>query len=293
MRMLVTGGTGFLGGAMARAAVAGGHEVAVLTRVAGAMLEPRVHRVVGGLASPPWAEIRAFGPEVVVHAAWITTPGAYLESAENDDWLRWSLGFAGGLAGAGVRRLVALGTCIEYAVTGAPAREDVTPLAPMSRYARAKVALHEGLRGCLGGMGVGLAWARIFYPYGPGEHPARLASSLIGRIRAGEPLRLRTPASTKDYIHRDDVGAALLRLACSGEEGAFNVGTGMGVTVEELARTLAGLAGRPELVVEEPGVVVDPLDHVVADAGRIKGLGWTPKVSLVDGLRGLLESRRE
>jgi nucleoside-diphosphate-sugar epimerase len=252
-----------------------------------------VHRIVGELAWPPWAEIRTFGPEVVVHAAWITTPGAYLESVENDEWLRWSLAFAAGLAGAGLRRWVALGTCIEYAVTGAPAMEDATPLVPTSRYARTKVALHEGLRAILGGTGVGLAWARIFYPYGPGEHPARLASWLAGRIRAGEPFGLRTPASTKDYIHKDDVGSALLTLACAGEEGAFNVGTGMGVTVEELARTLAGLAGRPELVVVEPGVVVDPLDHVVADVGRLRGLGWRPQVSLVDGLRGLLESRRE
>ena len=293
MRLMVTGGTGFLGGAMVRQAVAAGHDVAVLTRSDDAALPGRAARIRGSLANPPWDEIARFGPEVVVHAAWVTTPGSYMESPENEDWLRWSVGFASGLSRVGARRLLALGTCIEYAITGGLLKEDETPVSPQSAYARAKVELHRRLLQDLQGSGVGLAWARIFYPYGPHEHPARLASSLIARIRAGEVLGLRTPRSTKDYIHEDDVGSALMTLAESGAEGTFNVGTGVGVTVEELARTLAGLAGRPDLVAVDAGARPDPLDYVVADASRIRGMGWTPRVSLVDGLRRLLESRPE
>lgn len=290
-RVLVTGGTGFLGGALVRRAVDAGWDVAVLSRAPHPDAAARVRCLPGTLADPPWHAMEAFRPDVVVHAAWVTTPGVYLESPENADWLRWSEAFARRLPALGVRRLVALGTCIEYAVTGTPLDEDSTPLGPVSAYARAKVELHRRLREGLGGSGVSLAWARIFYPYGPGEHPARLASALISRFRAGEVLRLRTPRSTKDYIHVDDTGEALMALARSSAEGSFNVGTGVGVTVEAFARTLAGLAGRPELVQAEDVGVVDPLDHVVADATRLRALGWSPQVNLVDGLRAMLETR--
>ena len=292
-RILVTGGTGFLGGALVRRALKAGLDVAVLSRKPMPSMGPRIRWLAGSMAEVPWAEVERFGPAVVVHAAWLTTPGAYMESPENADWLRWSLGFVSRLPGLGVRRLVALGTCIEYAITGKPLREDSTPLSPASAYARAKAELHRGLAGELSGTGVGVAWARIFYPYGPGEHPARLASALVSKIRAGEVLRLRTPRSTKDYIHVEDVGAALMALVGSRAEGAFNVGTGVGVTIEDFARALAGLAGRPELVETEGAAVGDPLDHVVADASRLRSLGWEPQVALVDGLRGMLESGRK
>ena len=291
MRLLVTGGSGFLGGALVRRAVAAGHAVAVLTRRVQADSGNGVTTVIGSLEAPPWDEIAAFEPDTVVHAAWIATPGVYLDSPENADWQRWSEAFAVGLPGVGVRHLTVLGTCIEYAVTGQPLNESTTPLDPRSPYARAKVGLNQALERALAGSGMTLGWARIFYPYGPGEHPARLASSLLARIRSGQPLVLRTPHSTKDYIHEDDVGSALLTLAQDRFEGPVNVGTGEGVTIEAFARLLARLAGRPDLVTLPADPVRDPLDHVVADAGRLRSMGWKPRVALVDGLRRFVESR--
>lgn len=289
MRILVTGGSGFLGGAFVRHALAAGHDVAILSRQPGA---GSVQRLLGDLESPPWDALADFQPEAVVHAAWIATPGVYLESPANADWLRWSRTFARRLPGLGVRHLTVLGTCIEYAITGQPLHETLTPLAPASPYAKAKAELHATLESDLADSGTRLAWARIFYPYGPNEHPARLASSLLSRVFSGQEISLKTPNSTKDYIHEDDVGSALLAVVNSGFHGPINIGAGEGVTVAELARTLARFAGRPELVVVPADAPRDPLDFVVADATRLLSLGWRPKVALVDGLRRLVEARR-
>ncbi|MEI9864251.1 MAG: NAD-dependent epimerase/dehydratase family protein [Limisphaerales bacterium] len=49
-------------------------------------------------------------------------------------------------------------------------------------------------------------WGRVFYPYGVGEHPARLCSSLIQKLQRGEKLVLKTPHSRKDYIYIEDLG---------------------------------------------------------------------------------------
>lgn len=292
MRVLVTGGTGFLGSALVRALLARGDVPAVLSRTAAQHTPAGATPLTGSLAAPPWDAISAFQPEAVVHAAWIATPGVYLESPENEAWRRWSRDFASRLPSLGVRHLTVLGTCIEYAVTGRPMSESDTPLAPLSPYARAKAALHQDLASDLEGSATRLAWARIFYPYGPGEHPARLASSLLARIARGEPITLKTPHSTKDYIHEDDIARALLAILDHRHAGPINVGTGEGVTVEHLARTLATLAGRPDLVQVPTGIPADPLDFVVADSRRLRSLGWTPQVALVNGLRALVDARR-
>jgi len=292
MRLLVTGGSGFLGGALVHQARARGHAVAILARNVETPTTPGVTPLPGSLAEPPWDRIAAFEPDTVVHAAWIATPGVYLDSPENADWMRWSRSFAGRLPALGVRHLTVLGTCIEYGMTGQRLHETHSPIAPVSPYARAKAELHSALAADLAGTGMGLAWARIFYPYGPGEHPARLASSLLTRVLAGESITLRTPRSTKDYLHRDDVGRALLAVAETQWNGPINIGTGEGVTIESLARTLAGLVGHPERVIVPPDAPRDPLDFVVADAGRLHSLGGRPEVGLVDGLRRLVEGRR-
>ncbi len=190
----------------------------------------------------------------------------------------------------GVRRSVAVGTCIEYQVTGRPSREDETPISPSSTYARCKHALHDRLREASATNGVPLAWARVFYPYGEGEHPARLASSLVAKFRAGEAVTLKTPGSVKDYIHADDVASALLAVSARGSDGTVNIGTGEGVAVGSVARQIAELVGRPDLLRMPERPVADPLDHVVADAGRLRSLGWRPQVTLVSGLRRLVDA---
>jgi dTDP-6-deoxy-L-talose 4-dehydrogenase (NAD+) len=148
------------------------------------------------------------------------------------------------------------------------------------------------LRTALADTGVALAWARIFYPYGEGEHPARLVSSLINRFRRGESVTLNSPASVKDYIHVQDVAEALLRVVECGFAGPVNIGTGEGVTVGSIGQRLAELMSRPDLLRIPAQPVIDPLGFVVADTTRMRSLGWQPQVPLAVGLRRLVEARR-
>ncbi len=290
MRILVTGGTGFLGSAFVRSAQAAGHTIAVLSR----QLVPMANgilRLNGSVAEPPWMEIERFAPEACLHAAWIATPGVYLDSPENQNWVAWSDALLVRLAQMGVNHLTVLGTCIEYGITGRPLAETATALNPVSPYARAKCELHRRLQSGVLPTSTSLAWARIFYPYGEGEHPARLASSLVAKLRRGEPVALKTPRSTKDYIHADDVASALLAVVGQRFAGAINVGTGEGVTVEAIAREIGQLVGRPDLITVPENPPNDPLDFVVADATRLRSLGWRPQVRLAVGLRRLVEAR--
>jgi nucleoside-diphosphate-sugar epimerase len=290
MRLLVTGATGFLGGALVRRALAAGHDVAALVRSVPApapVAKLTVFR--GTLAAPPWDDLARFRADSCVHTAWITTAGVYPESPDNDRYRDESLVFLTGLLERGVGHAVVLGTSAEYQPSTAPLHEDASVLEPATRYTRAKRALHLALleRPVAAGR---LAWARIFQPYGAGEPAERLCSAVVRRLAAGERMTLDTPHAVRDWIHVDDVAAALLCLAESRTAAVVNVGTGTGRTVGSVALILAGLLGRRHLLTEaSPGPLRPGL---VADATRLRGLGWRPRVELEAGLAALVEQLR-
>jgi nucleoside-diphosphate-sugar epimerase len=301
-RILITGSTGFIGSAVLRQALAAGHEVGVLLRPGHAAprtdspastspASPAVTALTGSMAQPPWEDLRRFSPDTLIHCAWIATPGVYLESPENELHAQWSEALALGLVEQGLRQLVVLGTCIEYRMGSARLHETETPLEPTTPYARAKDQLRRRLVEQLADHpGVRMAWGRVFYPYGEGEHPARLCSSLISSLRRGDEVVLKTPESTKDYIHISDLAGAILRVAEAQMDGPVNLGTGSGVTVREIAERLATLLERTDRVRVASPAAPDPLGFIVADAGRLRKLGWEPKVTLESGLRRLIDT---
>ena len=295
MKILVTGATGFIGSAFCRLALSHGHEIAGLilpTEIPPAHVpaSERMTWLKGTLAELPWREIENFQPEACVHFAWIATPGVYLESPENENYLRWSLDLVHRLRDLGTNHIVGVGTCIEYRITDAPLSEGRTPVDPTTLYSRCKNALRETLEAQARKDGWHFCWGRVFYPYGVGEHPARLCSALIQKFRRGEKLLLKTPNSTKDYIYIEDLAAAILLTVETKFTGTINWGTGTGISVRQIADTAAGMLGRPELVEEISQAEPDPLGFVVADARRLHQLGWSPKTSLFDGLTRLIQA---
>lgn len=286
MKLLITGATGFIGRACVRAALARGHVVAALAHRAPAQSHAGpIVRIEGGLADPDWRAIESFAPESCLHTAWVTAPGEYLSSPLNGTFQKWSLAFLRGLVARGLGHAIILGTCLEYAPQRAPMREDVSPLGPASPYAQGKDALRRELEL----LGFAMGWARLFFPYGPGEDPRRLATSIIGRISRNEEVALKTPDSVRDYIFVEDVAEALLVTLEERVRGAINIGTGVGVTVREIAQTVAEIIGVPVLIAA-PETVPDPYDFLVADSTRLRALGWRPRTSLAEGLRSLVRS---
>jgi len=295
MRILVTGATGFLGRAFVRQALDAGHDVCALVRPARALSDPvspaRLTVCRGTLAAPPWEDLARFEAHSCVHTAWITAPGIYPESAENDRYRAESLAFLGGLFERGLDHAVAVGTSAEYRPSRVPLDEARSPLDPRTRYARAKHELHLALAERAAGAGTRLAWARIFQPYGVGEPPERVCSAVIRRLAAGERMTLDTPNAVRDWIHVDDAAAALLCLAESRAGAVVNIGSGVGRTVGSVALAIAGLLGRAELMVTRP-TEPDPLGPLVADPTRLRGFGWRPRVELEVGLASLIEHLR-
>src|SRR5947209_1188044 len=135
MKILLTGPTGFVGLTFARLALSRGHQVAGLVIPSEAIptslpANENLRWLRGTLDEAPWEEISAFAPEVCVHTAWITTPGIYLESPENERFRDASLQFLRKVRKLGTKHIVSLGTCVEYQITNEPLSEEKTPIAP-------------------------------------------------------------------------------------------------------------------------------------------------------------------
>lgn len=248
--VLLTGATGFVGRQAHRALVASGHSVRAVLR---AGTRDRLAAEAESVETPDlfaedagfWAEA-CHGADTVLHAAWIATPGRYLEAPENLDCLRGSLALARGAAAAGVRHVIGVGTCLEYAPS---ARLTVdAPLAPTTLYAACKSAAWETLGAYFARTGTSFSWARLFHLHGEDEHPDRLVPYIRRQLARGEPAKLTDGAQLRDFLDVAEAGAMLAEIVATGQPGAINICSGRAVTVRQLAERVADAMGRRDLL---------------------------------------------
>lgn len=178
MKVLITGASGFVGLPLTRLAASRCEVVALVSPRANTVhldeIAPKVTLVRGDLTDDGTIEtLVQTKPEVCIHAAWYTNASDYLDSPRNVDSLSATLRVALRLGAAGCQRFVGVGTCLEYDTSGAVPLTESSPLEPGRLYSACKVGAWHALRqvGRLTNMAV--AWARLFYLYGPREDSRR------------------------------------------------------------------------------------------------------------------------
>jgi nucleoside-diphosphate-sugar epimerase len=243
------------------------------------------------LEGAPLELLKKLKPTHLLHLAWIAEPGVFWESPLNQRWQQASVALFEAFYAAGGQRIVAAGSCAEYAPATTPYAEDATPIAPDTAYGRAKAATGDALQATAGTRG--WAWMRLFFPYGPGEHPARFIPAAINAELRGEKLDCTSGTQVRDFIHVRDVAEACAFLLAEPANGAFNVGSGEGHTLREVGALLAAETGAEGLL-RWNARAAPPNDRpcVVADLAKMCRLGWKPRLSLAEGLRLTLTARK-
>jgi UDP-glucuronate decarboxylase len=131
-----------------------------------------------------------------------------------------------------------------------------------------------------------VVWARLFHPYGPGEHARRLVPSVACHLLRGEEAPTTPGLQTRDFLYVEDVASAISVLVHSDVVGPVNVASGEPVTVETVVRQLGALTGHPELI-RLGAVPYGRTDPMVIYADNQKLIGattWKPRWSLSEGL---------
>lgn len=284
-RVLVTGGTGFIGRHAAARLVELGYEVHIATRAPAAIAGAVCHRA--DLLDPEAAAalMEAVHPTHLLHAAWNVEPGKYTNSAENLAWVEASLRLLKAFGEAGGRRCVTAGTCAEYEWGHDICRENETPCQPASLYGASKHALQIVQSEYARAASISSAWGRIFHLYGPGEHEQRLVSSLALALLRGEPAACTEGLQVRDFLHVSDVGGALAAILDSDIEGPVNIGSGEPVPLRKIIDLLGRITERPDLL-RTGAIPTRPNDppRLFPDTARLRSIGFRPRFTLEDGL---------
>jgi nucleoside-diphosphate-sugar epimerase len=287
-KVLVTGATGFVGHHCLLPLLANGYEIhAVSSQPAPPSLDDiRWHRIDLLDSEQMTDAVAHIRPTHLLHFAWITTPGKYWIAPENLSWVQASLGLLQTFTRCGGQRVVMAGTCAEYDWRYGYCSEQVTPLAPTTVYGVCKHALQSMLMAFAAQTGLSAAWGRIFFAYGPREHPTRLVPSVIGALLEGEAARCSHGRQIRDFLYIEDVAEAFATLLASDVIGPVNIASGKPVALKDVINLIATLFKRPDLIQLNalPPAAGDP-PVLVGDISRLsREVGWGPKYDWEHGL---------
>ncbi len=295
MRVLITGATGFIGWQCLPLLIQNGCEVHAVSidSPERAVDDCGVHWHQLDLLDPVQVAslMSRVQPTHLLHFSWYAVPGKFWSSSENLRWVQASLSLMQNFSANGGKRIVMAGTCAEYDWNYGYCSEYITPLAPTTVYGASKHAVQVILRTYAEQVGLSVAWGRIFFLYGPREHPIRLVASVIQSLLKNETARCSHGNQVRDFLHVQDVGAAFVALLLSNVVGTVNIASGQPVSLKDVILGIADQLNARDLV--QLGVIpTSPTDPqlLVANTRRLnEEVGWHPTYDLDTGLTHTIE----
>ena len=290
-RVLLTGASGFIGRQAILPLVERGFDVHCIYRTTKPDTIPDENHVT-------WHQVNLFNrddiknlfdtvsPTDLLHLAWEVTPGSYLESINNFDWLVSSLHLLNGFAESGGTRALCAGTCFEYDLRYGYCNENLTPTVPSTYYGSCKHHLQSIGEKYADKKCFDFAWGRIFYPYGPYEYPTRLVPSVIHSLLRDDPAQCTHGNQIRDFLYVADIADAFVTILNSEVTGIINIGSGTPVSIKQLVMQIAQLLGKESDI--QFGALSSRENEpplIVADTGRLKKeVRWCQKYSLEEGI---------
>jgi UDP-glucose 4-epimerase len=304
MKLLVTGGAGYIGSIVAQQLLEDGHEVTVLDNLSrghsAAVPEGATFAQVDLLDEQATRRALRDGFDGVMHfaaLALVAESVAHPERYHRSNHVG-ALNLLDAMRESGVRRLVFSSTCAVYGEPETVPMHEEIPAAPVNAYGNSKLAIDRMIGDECRAHGLGAASLRYFNvagargDLGEDHEPETHLIPLVLRAAAGTSDHVkvfgtdyptRDGTAVRDYIHVDDLGRAhvmALEAARPGRHAIYNLGTGHGYTVKEVVETARRVTGRDIPAREEPRRPGDP-PELVAAYDRIRDeLGWEPEMGL-------------
>jgi len=300
LKILVTGGAGFIGSHVVDRLVQDGHELVILDDLTTGHVEhvnPKARFYQMELDSPWLDELfRIEQPQAVIHQAAQASVRRSVEDPVYDGRVN-VLGTIA-LLQASVRQrvsrflLASTGGALYGDATVTPTPEEY-PTTPVSPYGASKLAAEGYLRTFNALHGLSYATLRYANVYGPRQDPhgeAGVVAIFTERLLTGEVARINGDGNqTRDFVYVADVADANARALSSSATGAFNVGTGKETEINAIFELLKELTGNDQPAQRGPALSGEQRRSVV-DSRRIhEAMGWAPRTELRDGLKATVD----
>lgn len=301
MRILITGGAGFLGASLANRLVDEGHTVLALDDLTAGdprRLAAEVLLTRGDVRDVPKLWTLLQGVDCVYHlAARVRVPESiHYPSEYNEVNVGGTVALMQAMRDTGVHRVVLASSGALYGEQEhQPIHERQTPH-PNSPYGVSKIAA-EYYVATLGTLyDIETVSLRIFNTYGPGQdlppsYPPVIPQALRQAQTGGSIVIFGNGSQTRDFVFVDDVVEALVLAALvrSANRAVINIGSGQEVSISELARHVVRATDKRASILYNP-TVPEGVSRLVADVRLARELlGWVPRTSLEEGLRLTLE----
>lgn len=269
MRVVVTGASGFLGSALVTHFRRAGVSVLGVSR-----------RQFPGLLQVANYEDSPAG-DVLVHLAEINDRS--LAQVNRAVYEEQALRTLIALQGKGFSKIVYASSAVLYGDQSKTPRRVVDPVFAVDAYTRIKLASEKLV----------LEWggvvARLVNLYGPGMSEGNVLNSILKQIGTEGPIFVRDASPVRDFLWIDDAVAALSVMATCEGSGLFNVGSGVGYSILDLANFVARAAGEEGRSIESTNTA-NGISRLVVDVAETEmAFGWRPSVTLFEGVAALVK----
>ena len=289
-RILVTGGSGFLGRHLCPLLRAAGHELLVT----GLRAQDGVQAIDLCQAQASEALLRQWQPEVIAHLAAQSFVGHGCE----EDFYRINVLATDHLLKAASRLptppyVLVCSSAHVYGAAQQTRLDEDCEVRPISHYAISKRAMEYRLRAYAGQLAI--AVVRPFNFTGPGQAPDFLVAKLVQHFAQRAPrIRLGNLQVARDFSDVRDVAAACALLIAGGHRGLYNIASGTATSLSEIWEMLVvQCAHRPQIDVDPALVRADEIPSLCGDATRLQAqTGWRPRYTLAQTLVDMLAAER-
>ncbi|MCM1010134.1 MAG: NAD(P)-dependent oxidoreductase [Fusobacterium sp.] len=284
-KVLITGGTGFIGRNVVNVLINRGYEVHSLVFPPFAPEQKGLVQYEMNLMDSAAVDnfLKEHNFENLIHLAWYVGPKCHVADL-NIDWTIATLNLLKSFKENGGKRFAGAGTISEYEYKYGYLLEDETPTDPQTLYGNSKNAIFNIAKVYCKQNGIDFKWPRIFNLYGPAEKPQRLMPSVINSCLKGEDVKVSDCLKFQDYLHVEDTARGIVDVFESDIQGAVNICSGKPVQLRVIVEKIAELTNFKGKILwgAIPAAFGD--DLVVGNNEKLKSTGWKPKYDLETGL---------